>query len=175
MHTVPVGSYAPDTTTVIRRAKYGEAIAYLLAHLNTDPQAMDPLTCSIWPFAINSNGYGSCFVGDLVPSPRRTADVHRVVCEHFHGEPPRASSHAAHSCNVPRCMNPWHLRWASIEENIIDRKAHGTYGLIGANMRDRTHCPQGHAYDEQNTHHYNGRRHCRACRRERSRRQRAAA
>lgn len=36
--------------------------------------------------------------------------------------------------------------------------------------RDRTHCPQGHAYDEANTYRSStGRRHCRACARDRSR------
>lgn len=34
---------------------------------------------------------------------------------------------------------------------------------------ERTHCPQGHAYDEANTYHYNGQRHCRACNRDRQR------
>lgn len=26
-------------------------------------------------------------------------------------------------------------------------------------------CPQGHAYDEENTYHYKGRRYCRVCKR----------
>lgn len=35
--------------------------------------------------------------------------------------------------------------------------------------RDRTQCPQGHPYNEENTAHYAGRRVCRICSRERSR------
>lgn len=32
----------------------------------------------------------------------------------------------------------------------------------------KTHCPQGHPYDDMNTHWYDGRRYCRACHKERS-------
>lgn len=28
---------------------------------------------------------------------------------------------------------------------------------------DKTHCPQGHEYDEANTYRWNGRRFCRTC------------
>lgn len=27
----------------------------------------------------------------------------------------------------------------------------------------KTHCPQGHDYDEKNTYHYRGSRYCRRC------------
>lgn len=37
---------------------------------------------------------------------------------------------------------------------------------------ERTHCPQGHPYDEANTRIYKGRRHCRACTKEAGRRYR---
>lgn len=36
-----------------------------------------------------------------------------------------------------------------------------------------TECPKGHAYTDENTRVYGGRRHCRACDRERARRRRA--
>ncbi|WP_199814121.1 hypothetical protein [Streptomyces sp. NRRL F-5135] len=35
----------------------------------------------------------------------------------------------------------------------------------------KTHCPQGHAYDAENTHVYDGRRYCKQC----NRQQKAAA
>lgn len=40
---------------------------------------------------------------------------------------------------------------------------------MGTPRAERTHCPRGHPYDEENTRHSNGRRHCRACGRERNR------
>jgi hypothetical protein len=45
----------------------------------------------------------------------------------------------------------------------------------GIRMADRTHCPQGHPYDEENTRvRKNGSRDCRACHRERARSKRHA-
>jgi transposase-like protein len=35
-------------------------------------------------------------------------------------------------------------------------------------MSQRTHCPAGHEYDEENTYHYSGQRHCKTCRDARS-------
>jgi hypothetical protein len=40
--------------------------------------------------------------------------------------------------------------------------------------REKTHCPHGHAYDEENTRVYQGRRFCRACSRARNKQRRAA-
>lgn len=39
---------------------------------------------------------------------------------------------------------------------------------MGAQRAAKTHCPKNHPYDEANTRVNNGRRHCRACARERS-------
>jgi hypothetical protein len=36
-------------------------------------------------------------------------------------------------------------------------------------QRAKTHCPQGHIYDENNTYNFRGKRYCRACKRERQR------
>jgi hypothetical protein len=33
----------------------------------------------------------------------------------------------------------------------------------GRPRRSRTHCPQGHAYDRENTYTYGTRRYCKAC------------
>lgn len=45
---------------------------------------------------------------------------------------------------------------------------------VGHHLRERTHCPQGHAYDEANTNITpQGRRECRACKREKTRDRRA--
>jgi len=37
----------------------------------------------------------------------------------------------------------------------------------------RTHCPEGHPYDEENTYVYKGKRSCRSCRRDSTREWRA--
>jgi hypothetical protein len=46
----------------------------------------------------------------------------------------------------------------------------------GRHQREKTHCKQGHPFDDENTHRRaNGHRECRVCMRDRSRRYRAAA
>jgi hypothetical protein len=40
----------------------------------------------------------------------------------------------------------------------------------GAHERAKTHCPQGHPYDEKNTRWYQGKRYCRICNRKGARR-----
>ena len=36
-------------------------------------------------------------------------------------------------------------------------------GTAAAYWKNKTHCPQGHPYDEQNTYTYQNRRSCRLC------------
>lgn len=76
--------------------------------------------CLLWPYNRHSRGYGMIW---LDGRPQR---VTRIVCEDRHGPPPDGA-HAAHSCGVPSCCNPKHLRWATGSENQLDRVAHGTH------------------------------------------------
>lgn len=63
-------------------------------------------------------------------------------------------------CENERCCNPEHLR-------PISRSAALKRSNAGRNVAIRqlakTHCPQGHAYDEANTLRAYNRRACRAC------------
>ena len=60
------------------------------------------------------------------------------------------------------------LAYGTYSENQQDSIQHGTQWQSA-----KTHCPQGHEYNEQNTKMYDGRRYCRPCHREDSRRRRA--
>lgn len=60
-----------------------------------------------------------------------------------------------HLCEVKACVNPVHLQAVSPYEN--NRRA----GTVG-----RTYCRKGHPFDAANTYHYNGKQHCRRCRRD---------
>lgn len=75
--------------------------------------------CLLWPFGTDQRGYGKV----THPFSRR---ANRVMCLLAHGEPPTDRPDAAHACGNPTCVNPQHLRWASVSENMMDRVGHGT-------------------------------------------------
>jgi len=79
-------------------------------------------TCVTWPYSRNPQGYGQTFYcGEVM-------GAHRVMTILKYGPPPTNAHQAAHSCGNGRlgCVNPVHLRWATAQENIIDKfKLHG--------------------------------------------------
>jgi hypothetical protein len=83
--------------------------------------------CLIWPYAKDSDGYGSI----------RNRGVHRVVCEEVNGERPTLKHEAAHSCGNGHlaCCAPSHLRWATHAENMADAIEHGTFIPYGRHRR----------------------------------------
>lgn len=80
--------------------------------------------CLMWPFAKSGMGYGQ------IKQNGRSADVHRLVCEHINGAPPTPKHEAAHSCGKGHlgCVSPRHLSWKTHAENHADRLRHGTSG-----------------------------------------------
>lgn len=126
----------------------------------------DPAACWPWPGPMNGNGYGNA------GSP-----AHRVVYELKVGPIPdgyqvghtchdRADCAGGIACAHRLCVN-WvqHLKPMTRTENLLATP--NTFNAINAG---RTACPQGHPYDDVNTEHRNGRRHCRQCARDRRRR-----
>lgn len=79
--------------------------------------------CLPWPYARDSNGYGQ------VRLDGKAHYVTRLICEAVYGPPPSPKHQAAHNCgkgHEGRC-NPEHLRWATVQENHLDKKKHGTF------------------------------------------------
>ncbi|MGA5354024.1 HNH endonuclease signature motif containing protein [Streptomyces thermodiastaticus] len=120
-----------------------------------------PGQCWIWQAATNRKGYGIFSVNG------GSTLAHRFSYE-LHVGPIPDGLELDHRCRVRACSNPAHLEPVTHAENVRRGKA-------GAHYRNRTECPQGHPYDDQNTYRRrNGGRACRQCDRDRKKAANAA-
>lgn len=71
-----------------------------------------------------------------------------------------------HLCKNTLCVNPDHLEPVPPRVNLLRSGA-----WSGVNAR-KTSCPNNHPYTSENTRVYRGKRHCRACNRDRLARRR---
>lgn len=124
--------------------------------------------CAVWPGS-KTKGYGTFSVNGQV------IYVHRWAYETFVGPIP-AGTELDHLCRNPPCAGVTaegvvlgHLEPVTHRENL--RRSLVVMTVGGARMRAKTHCPQGHRYDEVNTYRPPGsqERQCKQCRRVRSR------
>lgn len=115
-----------------------------------------PPRSRLWTGATTRGGYGKFGMSDTL--------AHRFAWIEANGPTDLPLDHL---CMVKICVRPDHLEPVTPRENV--RRADAHYGVRSA----KTECPHGHSYDESNTAHRNGRRHCRACDRERAARIRA--
>lgn len=89
---------------------------------------------------------------------RRGVRVHVLVLEAFVGPRP-AGQQTRHLDGDPGNNHLSNLRWGTMSENAFDIVRHGRH-----NSARKTHCPQGHPYDEANTRlRPSGWRACREC------------
>jgi hypothetical protein len=96
----------------------------------------------------------------------KLCQLHRVVYEHLRGPIPKGRD-LDHLCRNHGCCNPDHLDPVTEQENLLRGET-----LAAANAV-KTHCPRGHAYSGENLIlRSNGRRACRECAQEHSRRYR---
>lgn len=87
--------------------------------------------------------------------------LHRLVCEAFHGEAPKGKNLALHGPAGISDNSSENLRWGSQSDNMRDRSREGK--CVNLN---KTHCPKGHPYSEENTLRLTGKasRTCKTCR-----------
>ena len=110
--------------------------------------------CWPWTGPLNDGGYGATGYGL----------VHIIAWTARHGEVPEGLK-VCHTCDNRACCKDEHHFIGTQKQNMHDAIAKGRWipREIGGNYR-KTHCPQGHAYDDKNTRvKMNGWRDCRVC------------
>ncbi len=104
-------------------------------------------TCWNWTAYRNAKGYGQFRFQD------RAHYAHRVSYMLTRGPIP-IGRQLDHLCRNPSCVRPEHLEIVTPLVNTLRGEP-----------AQRTHCPHGHAYDEENTYWRGNKRFCRACHR----------
>ena len=105
--------------------------------------------CWIWATGLSAAGYGRIrWDGELVYA-------HRLMYESLIGPIPEGLE-IDHLCRNRACVDPAHLEPVTHRVNLLR-------GDVGAFNAAKTHCPQGHPYDEANTGRSGTHRYCRRC------------
>jgi len=107
--------------------------------------------CLEWTGYTNVSGYGVTWFGG-----RKTL-AHRVAWILANGPIPEGM-YVCHTCDNPPCCNVAHLFLGDAVANGQDMAAKGRGW-----QQKKTHCPQGHPYDEANTVRWHRQRTCRTC------------
>lgn len=110
--------------------------------------------CWEWTGSLHPSGYGRVVVG------ARRFQTHRWVWTFLCGEIPTGLQ-LDHLCRNRICCNPEHLEPVDNRTNSLRSTG------VTARNAVKTHCAQGHAFDEANTVLDRGKRACLTCRRER--------
>ena len=112
-------------------------------HVNDKPHPKLGTPCWLWTGAKTRYGYGYLTMprrsGGRVRGGRKIG-AHKLMYEHVN-DPVPDGLELDHLCRVHNCVNPEHLEAVTHAENV-------RRGEAGHANPVKTHCPQGHAYDE---------------------------
>lgn len=110
--------------------------------------------CWVWQGHISSDGYGRVYWNE------RQWLAHRAAYTLWAG-PVAEGLELDHLCRNRQCVNPEHLEPVTHSENMMRSP------IMGRAQLEKTHCPKGHPYSEENTMRRDGKRYCRTCERAR--------
>lgn len=80
--------------------------------------------CWLWQAGKFAKGYGMVSLGRNFQGKQHTEYAHRVAYVLVHGPIP-AGSVVMHTCDVPACVNPFHLVLGTQGDNVRDASAKG--------------------------------------------------
>ena len=129
-------------------------IQRFLEKINVSDNIYQGTPCWDWTACKDKDGYGSFSVNG------KSIRSHKFSYELYNGEIPKGLQ-LDHLCRNRDCINPIHLEPVTAQENI----KRGLSGKINNYNKQKTHCPQGHKYNIQNTYRDLSRnnRHCIIC------------
>lgn len=140
-----------DTPQDLCAASGNSARPHALAERLARGVAKDPDSdCLLWVGGRLVSGYGKIKIGG------KNISVHRAAYEIAKG-PIAPELVIDHLCRNRACCNVDHLEPVTRGENVLRG-----VGRAAINRR-RTHCVNGHPFDEANTRLHKGRRVCRQC------------
>lgn len=116
-----------------------------------------PDDCWLWTASTNGR-YGLFWLNG------RKVKAHRMAWRLLRGSPPKGKM-ACHTCDTPACVNPAHIFWGTMSDNINDAVQKGRHKAVG--YSNRTHCKRGHPFSGDNLliRAHDGYRQCRECKR----------
>jgi hypothetical protein len=115
-------------------------------------------TCWLWTGAKAKFGHGSIYVD----GKSLRAHTYSFL---LHGGVVPEGMQVNHTCDTPGCVRPDHLYAGTQQQNVDDMNRRGRNYYS-----NRSECPKGHPYDEENTIiTKQGRRRCRKCHNEETR------
>lgn len=124
-------------------------------HVKIDPASK----CWNWTASVNFDGYPQSIVGSRTDNTRRTVRLSRFFYEYYKKKIAKGME-IDHLCRNRRCVNPDHLEAVTHQENVN----RADKSLMGLHNKNKTHCRNGHAYDDDNTYYTKqGHRQCRIC------------